>query len=162
MKNLIFSLYLLICLWIIGGLTAIFRSCSEVYNMIFIHNTNDNLTIPICILLIKISINSIVTFYLFKFSRVINKLNLENFLSKKNGKSFRTIGRVFLYYSFIRLFINVIEISLGENYQKLTEYNGKGVIEGVVTLLITSLFLLIISKIIDQGYNFKQENDLTI
>ena len=162
MKNLIFSLYLLICLWILGGLFSIFKSSSEVCNLIFIENTYDNLTIPICILLAKIIISSILTFYLFKFSRVINKLNLENFLSKKNGKSFRTIGRVFLYYSFIRLFINGIEISLGENYQKLIEYNAKGVIEGVVTLLITSLFLLIISKIIDQGYHFKNDNDLTI
>ncbi|TVZ15838.1 DUF2975 domain-containing protein [Maribacter sp. MAR_2009_72] len=162
MKNLIFFLYLLICLWIIGGLVAIFKSSSDLYNLILIENVYGNLTIPICILIAKISISSILTFYLLKFSRVINKLNLENFLSKKNGKSFKTIGRVFLYYSFIRLFINIIEISLGENYQKLIEYNTKGVIEGVVTLLITSLFLLIISKIIDQGYYFKNENDLTI
>ena len=162
MNKLIFSLYLLICLWIFGGIAAIAKLTINIYNIVFIYNIQNSLVISVVMLLTKIIVVGIVSVYLFNFSKTINKLTLDNFLSKSNGKSFGRVGKVLLCYSFFKLLFNIIEISLGETYQKLVDFKSKESIDGAVILLTTSLFLLIISKIIEKGYYFKNENDLTI
>ena len=163
MKRLITFLYYLICVWIIGGILKsvdlirfydelnLFREIQGKFYLLVIINS------------IKLIITIFLTYRLFKFSLVLNNVTLDTFLSKKNGLSFNLTGKVLIYYGLTRLLLSWIEISpLLNAYKELIEINYKEVFQSIILLLITGLFLLIISKLIDKGFQFKQENDLTI
>jgi hypothetical protein len=122
-----------------------------------------NFLLLIIINSIKLIIIIYVTFRLYKFSKVVNKLTLDTFLSKNNGISFNITGRTLIYYGLIRLVLSWFEISpLLNAYKEFIDTNYKEVFQSVILLLITGLFLLIISKLITKGFQIKQENDLTI
>lgn len=163
MNRLITFLYYLVCLWIMGGILKSVDLIKFYNDLSVLKDIEGNFLLLIIINSIKLIIIIYVTFRLYKFSKVVNKLTLDTFLSKNNGISFNITGRTLIYYGLIRLVLSWFEISpLLNAYKEFIDTNYKEVFQSVILLLITGLFLLIISKLITKGFQIKQENDLTI
>ncbi len=105
---------------------------------------------------------------LLKFRKTIYSVKTESFFSKQNREIFQIVGKGLIYYSIGIFLIRVLENSfekvsvLGES----TAYNlGRNVgaaIADRIPLLLIAFFILIIAKLIEDGYRLKKENDLTI
>jgi hypothetical protein len=83
------------------------------------------------------------------------------FFTKKNGKIFELLGSSLIYYSVGFISINMISSGMVK-YGILEEANLNVNLSELIYLIVIAIFMLIISKILKNGYELKKENDLTI
>lgn len=168
MKKLITILYAIIFIWILGSIFTLFDFISDLTQIM--HGNFESymyviLTISNLILLIYILTR------LWKFERVLNTFSSKTLFSKENGASFKSIGVAFVWYTILKFLIEFFEKVSGLDLQSKSNPYDNGYDVGFIIgeliveripLLIFAMFLLIISKLMNEGYKLKHENDLTI
>ncbi|MEP2278223.1 DUF2975 domain-containing protein [Maribacter sp.] len=111
---------------------------------------------------------SYVLWLLIKFRKTIYTLHTDSVFSAKNGFSFTAIGRGLLFYSagifIIRVFENILNKPAvkGESVAYNFGRDFGAALSDRIPLLVIAFFLLIVAQLIKEGYDLKQENDLTI
>ena len=83
------------------------------------------------------------------------------FFTKKNDKIFELLGSGLIYYSIGFISINIISSGLVK-FGIFEEANLNVNLSELIYLIVIAIFMLIISKILKNGYELKKENDLTI
>lgn len=111
---------------------------------------------------------SYIFWLLLKFRKTIYSVKTESFFSKENSTIFQTVGKGLIYYSIGIFVIRVLEYSFekvsvaGESVAYTLGKNIGSALGDRIPLLIIAFFILIIAKLIKDGYQLKKENDLTI
>ena len=169
MKTLFKILYALILVWILGAAIKLIEYLSVLtrftHDLVFFsdHNFESNLTLIIA--LVNAALSSYILFHLFKFIKALKGISEKALFSKENGEAFFAIGKAFIYYSIFKFIVGIASSISIEN-EVFNPYNfGRMFGEQLgarLPLLIFALFVLIISKLMKDGYELKNENDLTI
>jgi hypothetical protein len=126
--------------------------------------STSNLILIICNLILLIYVLGL----LIKFRRTIYTLHTDSIFSESNGIIFKTVGRGILFYSIGIFIIRVIEnilITSGIAKESAAYNLGRdfgAALSDRIPLLVIAFFLLIVAQLIKDGYDLKQENDLTI
>lgn len=86
---------------------------------------------------------------------------------KENGEAFNSLEKAFMWYSLFKFILEIVTtFHSTELHNSDTPYSLGYAIGQIITLrlplLIFGLFLLIISRLMMNGYELKKENDLTI
>ncbi|HKL90894.1 MAG TPA: DUF2975 domain-containing protein [Allomuricauda sp.] len=88
--------------------------------------------------------------------------------SKENKFIFKRVGNGFIYYSIAIFLVRLVENYSGQtggindSSSYLFGYNIGQLIRDRIPLLVIGIFILILADLIRDGYDLKQENDLTI
>ncbi len=118
--------------------------------------------------MLTVALLSYMFWLLLKFRKTIYSIKAESFFSKQNSTIFKTVGKGLIYYSIgifiIRVFENSFEkVSvIGQSVAYNMGKNVGAAIADRIPLLLIAFFILIIAKLIEDGYQLKKENDLTI
>jgi len=171
MKKLFKVLYALCLVWILGAAFKLIEYLSVLgrfaHDLVLFSDRNFDINLPLIIALVNAIITTYILFHLFNFTKSIKRIQANVLFSQENGKAFYAIGRAFIYYAILKFIIGVVGgISNSIENEVFSSYNfGRILGEQIAArlpLLIFSLFLLIISKLMKDGYELKIENDLTI
>lgn len=124
-------------------------------------NNNDNnifyRLFPLTEILLKVYMLCI----LFNVNKIKCGTKSNLFFTKKNGKIFELLGSGLIYYSIGFISINIISSGLVK-FGIFEEVNLNVNLSELIYLIVIAIFMLIISKILKNGYELKKENDLTI
>ncbi|NNK10443.1 MAG: DUF2975 domain-containing protein [Flavobacteriaceae bacterium] len=171
MKTLFNILYAIFILFILSVGVHLFEYLSVIarsaHDLVFVDQLkiDSNLDITIAFL------NSVLAIYILihflKFIKVLKRISEKVLFSKENGKAFFKIGRALVYYSLLKFVVGFINfISTSVLHEDLHPYKiGVALGEQIrfrIPLLGIAMFLLIIAKLMKDGYELKNENDLTI
>ncbi|MBU2900882.1 DUF2975 domain-containing protein [Maribacter dokdonensis] len=175
MKNLLTALKWLINFLIFSVLISIILNIGELskyiltkFNLIHYSGEENSLLLMFLIPLLTVLLQGYIFWLLLKFRKVIPEFKTDTIFSEKNSAIFRKVGNGLIAYSVLIFFIRLIEKSfeITVEYGVSASYTlGKNfgtVLSGRISLLIIAIFLLIIARLIKEGYQLKQENDLTI
>ncbi|MGB5646619.1 DUF2975 domain-containing protein [Muriicola sp.] len=171
MKTLFKILYALSIVWILGAAIKFIEYLSVLarfaHDLVLFSDRDFNLNITLIIALVNALLTIYILFHLFKFTKSIKQISANVLFSQENGKAFNAIGRAFIYYAILKFIVGVVSsISNSIENEVFSSYNfGRILGEQMAArlpLLMFSLFLLIISKLMKDGYELKNENDLTI
>ena len=107
-----------------------------------------------------------------KLRKTVYDSESKSLFSKENKSIFKQVGNGFIYYSIAIFIVRIVEKLSGqmENTNDSSAYNlgytlGHSIgelISGRIPLLVIGIFILILADLIQDGYDLKQENDLTI
>ena len=161
MKRLITTLYAILCFYIFLGIIGIIGFIKELY--ILFHNSilESNLDITEVIFsFLKLWVVAYLMYHFYRFSRVVNKLEEKSFFNKVNGISFKKTGRAIILFVILNLTLSTIHTAIIKSNESFTKLPEEFVAN--IVLLMMALFLLIISHLIQNGYQLKKENELTI
>jgi len=118
--------------------------------------------------LLTVILQGYIFWLLLKFRKVIPEFITDTIFTEKNSTIFRKVGNGLIIYSVLIFFIRLIEkcFEITLEYSVSASYtlskNFGTVLSGRISLLVIAIFLLIIAKLIKEGYQLKNENDLTI
>ncbi|MGB5554820.1 MAG: DUF2975 domain-containing protein [Flavobacteriaceae bacterium] len=111
---------------------------------------------------------SYMLWLLLKFRKAIYDAKENSIFTKKNSIIFKLVGKGLILYSVFIFILRIVENSLSKVavLGESTAYNfGRKVGAALgdrIPLLIIAFFLLIVAQLIKEGYQLKDENDLTI
>ncbi|MEY8020635.1 DUF2975 domain-containing protein [Muriicola sp. SD30] len=171
MKTLFKVLYALCLVWILGAAIKFIEYLSVLarytHDLVLFSDRDFDINLTLIIALVNAIITIYILFHLFNFAKSIKRIQANVFFSQENGKAFNTIGWAFIYYSILKFIIGVVSgISNSIENEVFTSYNFGHIfgenLGARVPLLTFALFLLIISKLMKDGFELKIENDLTI
>lgn len=162
MKGLLKFLYALVLIFL---LSAILLLVKYSYEMITFPYRENALDLALILKTFNIILLGYLTFYLLKFLKALShSISQNNLFSKNNGKAFHSIGIALVFYSVLKFIISSIE-----EFVKAVQLESYSIgyilgdqIAARFPLLFLALFLLIISKLMIDGYELKKENELTI
>jgi len=113
---------------------------------------------------------------LFKLRKTVYDSESKSLFSKENKSVFKKVGHGFIYYSIAIFIIRVMELysekmgifdnpsayDFGRSLGYSLGFNLGELIGDRIPLLVIGIFILILADLIQNGYDLKQENDLTI
>ncbi|WP_339836362.1 DUF2975 domain-containing protein [uncultured Maribacter sp.] len=137
------------------------KSLLTQFNTLSSFSKNYNVTILQLFSFTEILLMIYMLWLLFKVNKITYGDNSNLFFSKKNGKIFKLLGSGLIYYAIGFFLINIISSAMIK-FGLLGEYNQNVTLSELIYLVVIAIFILIISKIIKDGYELKKENDLTI
>lgn len=126
--------------------------------------------------IILMTINFIMLIYmaclLLKLRKTVYDSDSKSLFSKQNKSIFKKVGVGIIYYSIAIFIIRALElyfdeIRINDNPSAYSlgyslGYHLGELIGGRIPLLVIGIFILILADLIQDGYEIKQENDLTI
>ncbi len=126
--------------------------------------------------IILLTINLILLMYmgwlLLKLRKTVYNSKTSSLFSKQNKLIFQNVGMGIIYYSIAIFIIRVLKLyseNIGitdtpsaYNFGYSLGYNLGELFGGRIPLLVIGIFILILADLIQDGYDLKQENDLTI
>jgi len=161
MKRLTTLLYIILCFYILSGVLVIIRILSELYALFDIYISESNLDLTeIIFSILKLGFIIYLTYHIYRFSRTVNRFNEKSFFNKENGTSFKRTGKAIVQFVIINLISSFIYAGIDKTDGDLSKLPEEFIAN--IVLLMMALFLLIISNLIQNGYQLKKENDLTI
>ncbi len=161
MKKLVTFLYVLVNVWILFGIIRVLKLSSEILVKLYDFSFKmDSTLIELILATSDIIVIGYLLFNFYKFSKTVNKLDEKSFFQKTNGISFHKMGKAIITYVIIKTPIKLANSHFIGDKSIIDSLPNH--IASSLSLLIMSLFLLIISHLIKKGFALKQENDLTI
>tara|TARA_R110000737_G_scaffold44675_1_gene64913 strand:- start:45 stop:569 length:525 start_codon:yes stop_codon:yes gene_type:complete len=174
MKNLFIPFKFFVNLLILSLVAAILdkggslsKLLLNTFNLLESSTKIESSTISLTLILSNLLLLSYVLWLIIKFRKVIYSLKTDSIFSEKNSRIFKTVGRGLIFYSIGIFIIRVIENTLGDVVVgESVAYNfGRNIgatLSDRIPLLVIAFFLLIVAQLINEGYQLKNENDLTI
>jgi hypothetical protein len=167
-KFLINFLIFIVVIAVLGKAGLSSKLLLNAFNLLESSPKIESSTTSLILILSNLLLLSYVLWLLIKFRRVIYRLKTNSIFSEKNSRIFKTVGMGLIFYSIGIFIIRVIENTLGEVIvlEESVAYNfGRNIgatLSDRIPLLVIAFFLLIVAQLINEGYQLKNENDLTI
>ena len=136
---------------------------------LFLNKTNEypNVVTELFFRAIKLFLLLYILLKFIDFKSIIPNLKNKILFTTKNNRVFKQLGKALVIFSIVLFILKVVErIFKSPIEHKLDAvYIINIIIESFVKrmpLVIMGLFLLIIAKLINEGFELKEENELTI
>ena len=138
------------------------------FDLVHENTPSDFSTLDIILLTINLILLIYMGWLLLKLRKTVYDSESKSLFSKANKSIFKQVGNGLIYYSIAIFIVRIVEKLSGqiENINDSSAYlfghNIGELISGRIPLLVIGIFILILADLIQDGYDLKQENDLTI
>lgn len=138
------------------------------FDLVHKNTPSDFSTLDIILTTINLILLIYMGWLLLKLRKTVYDSESKSLFSKANKSIFKQVGNGLIYYSIAIFIVRIVEKLSGqiENINDSSAHpfghNIGELISGRIPLLVIGIFILILADLIQDGYDLKQENDLTI